>query len=56
MPKTAILKEDFTVLKDKIRMQIYDMNGQITERQKHVEYLHSLLRLVEAEEKAFCKE
>jgi TolA-binding protein len=50
------LKEDFQILKSQIQMRIYNLQGEISERQKFIESLKAQLRIIEAEEILLLKQ
>ncbi len=49
------LKEDFELVKHKLQMDIYEIQGKISGWQNYLKYFEATLRIVEEEEKRFIR-
>jgi hypothetical protein len=45
------LKEDFQLIRDKMRMHVILLNAEISERQNTIRYMEASIRILETEEK-----
>lgn len=45
------LKEDFQLIRDRMRMHVILLNAEISERQNTIRYMEASIRILETEEK-----